>query len=248
MEIAAREARHGHMKVAEQIRDLVDQARAKATHLQKRGGSVVVLQPRGEMANLLSVSQPTIRLSSMILPEILEKRLRRVLLEQRQKGKLRKHNLETRRKLLFLGPPGTGKTMTAAALAGELHLPLFSTLLEGVITKFMGETAAKLKLIFEAMLVEKGVYLFDEFDAIGARRAQANDVGEIRRVLNSFLQLLEKDGSDNVIIAAMNHADLLDCWFKLATLDGPLTLTFVTAADIPPTLRRFLRIIPKPQC
>lgn len=210
MEVAAREARQGHMKVAEQIRELVDQARSKATLAQKRAGSVVVLQPRGDMANLLSVSQPTLRLSSMVLWESLEKRLRRVLLEQRQKSKLHKHNLEVRRKLLFLGPPGTGKTMTAAALAGELHLPLFTILLEGVITKFMGETAAKLKLIFEAMMVEKGVYLFDEFDAIGARRTQINDVGEIRRVLNSFLQLLEKDDSDSLIIAATNHPDLLD--------------------------------------
>jgi SpoVK/Ycf46/Vps4 family AAA+-type ATPase len=210
MELAAREARQGHMKVAEQIRELVDQARTKATLLQNSTGSVVVLQPRGEMAGLLSVVQPTIRLASMVLPESLEKRLRRVLLEQRQKIKLRKHNLEVRRKLLFLGPPGTGKTMTAAALAGELHLPLFTILLEGVITKFMGETAAKLKLIFQTMVVEKGVYLFDEFDAIGARRTQTNDVGEIRRVLNSFLQLLEKDDSNSLIIAATNHPDILD--------------------------------------
>lgn len=210
MEVAAREARLGHMRVAEQIRELVDQARAKATLTQKRAGTVVVLQPKGEIANLLSVDQPTLRLSSMILPESLEKRLRRVLLEQRQKGKLRSHNLSVRRKLLFLGPPGTRKTMTAAALAGELHLPLFTILLEGVITKFMGETAAKLRLVFEAMNVEKGVYFFDEFDAIGARRTQVNDVGEIRRVLNSFLQLLEKDESDSLIIAATNHPDLLD--------------------------------------
>src|SRR5713226_6468836 len=103
------------------------------------------------MANLFSVSPPTLSFSSMALPESLEKRLRRVLLEQRQKSKLRKHNLEIRRKLLFLGPPGTGKTMTAAALAGELHLPLFRILLEGVITKFMGETATKLRLVFDAM-------------------------------------------------------------------------------------------------
>jgi SpoVK/Ycf46/Vps4 family AAA+-type ATPase len=142
MELAAREARQGHIRVAEQIRELVDQARVKATLLQKRSGSIVVLQPRGDMASLLSVGQPTTRLSSMVLPETLEKCLRRVLLEQRQKSKLRKHDLKVRRKLLFLGPPGTGKTMTAAALAGELHLPLFTILLEGVITKFMGETAA----------------------------------------------------------------------------------------------------------
>ena len=210
MELAAREARIGHAKVAEQIRDLVDQARSRGSHLEKRPGSVVVLQPKGEIANLLSVQQPTIRFASMILPEGIEKRLRRTLLEQRQQTKLRHHNLRARRKLLFVGPPGTGKTMTAAALAGELHFPLFTILLEGVITKFMGETAAKLRMIFQAMTVEKGVYLFDEFDALGAKRSQSNDVGEIRRVLNSFLQLLEKDDSDSIIIAATNHADLLD--------------------------------------
>jgi SpoVK/Ycf46/Vps4 family AAA+-type ATPase len=210
MELAAREARLGHARVAEQIRELVDKARARESQIERRPGSVVVLQPRGEIANLLSVHQPTIRLSSMVLPDALEKRLRRTLLEQRQNTKLRHHNLRARRKLLFVGPPGTGKTMTAAALAGELHLPLFTILLEGVITKFMGETAAKLRMIFQAMTVEKGVYLFDEFDALGARRTQTNDVGEIRRVLNSFLQLLEKDDSDSIIIAATNHADLLD--------------------------------------
>lgn len=210
MEVAAREARQGHLRVADQIRELVDQARAKATLSQKRARSVVVLEPRGEMASLLSVSQPTLRLSDAVLPNDLADRLHRVLLEQRQKNRLRKHNLSIRRKLLFLGPPGTGKTMTAAALAGELHWPLFSILLEGVITKFMGETAAKLKLVFDAITAEKGVYLFDEFDAIGARRTQINDVGEIRRVLNSFLQLLDKDDSDSLIIAATNHPDLLD--------------------------------------
>jgi SpoVK/Ycf46/Vps4 family AAA+-type ATPase len=210
MELAAREARLGHARVAEQIRDLVDQARVRGSQIEKRRGSVVVLQPKGEIANLLSVQQPTIRLASMVLPETLEKRLRRALLEQRQQSKLRHHNLRARRKLLFIRPPGTGKTMTAAALAGELHLPLFTILLEGVITKFMGETAAKLRMIFQAMTVEKGVYLFDEFDALGAKRAQTNDVGEVRRILNSFLQFLEKDDSDSIIIAATNHADLLD--------------------------------------
>ncbi len=100
--------------------------------------------------------------------------------------------------------------MTAAALAGELHLPFSTILLEGIITKFMGETAAKLKLVFDAISASGGVYLFDEFDALGAKRTQPNDVGEIRRVLNTFLQLLEKDDSNSLIIAATNHPELLD--------------------------------------
>lgn len=71
-----------------------------------------------------------------------------------------------------------------AALAGELHLPLDLIVLDGLITRYMGETAAKLRLVFEALAQNRGVYLFDEFDAIGGERAAANDVGEIRRVLN----------------------------------------------------------------
>ena len=115
-----------------------------------------------------------------------------------------------RRKLLLIGPPGCGKTMTASALAGELKLPLFSVQLHGLITKFMGETAAKLYLIFDAMRQTRGVYLFDEFDAIGADRGTENDVGEIRRVLNSFLQFLEQDDSDSITLAATNYEAMLD--------------------------------------
>ena len=100
--------------------------------------------------------------------------------------------------------------MTASALAGELKLPLLAVQLHGVITKFMGETAAKLRLVFDAMHKTRGVYLFDEFDAIGGHRTLSNDVGEIRRVLNSFLQFLEQDDSDSLVIAATNHPDLLD--------------------------------------
>jgi SpoVK/Ycf46/Vps4 family AAA+-type ATPase len=115
-----------------------------------------------------------------------------------------------RRKLLLLGPPGSGKTMTAAALAGELRIPLFTVVFDTLISKFMGETASKLRIVFDAMTATRGVYFFDEFDAIGSKRGERNDVGEIRRVLNSFLQLLEKDDSDGLIIAATNHPELLD--------------------------------------
>ena len=89
------------------------------------------------------------------------------------------------RKLLFQGPPGTGKTMTAAALAGELSLSLFTIQLDALITKYLGETAAKLRLIFDASRQTRSVYFFDEFDALGGERAARNEVGEIRRVLSS---------------------------------------------------------------
>lgn len=102
--------------------------------------------------------------------------------------------------------------MTAAVLAGELSLPLFSVLLDGLITKFLGETAAKLRLVFDAMTKTRGVYFFDEFDAIGSQRATANDVGEVRRVLNSFLQFVEEDCHGAISgVVARNCARLAGC-------------------------------------
>lgn len=211
MQAAAHEARLGHGSIAQQLRELVDEAKRRSSAAQGRPtGQLIVLEPRGELATLLSIQTPSIRLGDMALPEDLADRLKRVLLEQRQQKKLREHGLTPRRKLLFVGPPGSGKTMTASALAGELHLPLFTIMLEGLITKFMGETAAKLRLVFDAIRQNQGVYLFDEFDALGAHRSQVNDVGEIRRVLNSFLQLLEKDNSNSIVVAATNYPEMLD--------------------------------------
>ena len=210
MEAAAHEARLGHGAIAQQLRDLVDESKRRASGAQGRSAQLIVLEPRGELASLLSVQTPCIRLADMALPDNLAERLARVLLEQRQQKKLREHGLNPRRKLLFVGPPGSGKTMTASALAGELHLPLFTIMLEGLITKFMGDTASKLRLVFDAIRQNQGVYLFDEFDALGANRSQLNDVGEIRRVLNSFLQMLEQDASNSIVVAATNYPEMLD--------------------------------------
>ncbi len=212
MQVAAQAARTGRGKFADDVRALVDQVRARAAAVEPvRGPEPVPLaQPRGELAGLLSVVYPKTRLADMALTEPLRARLTRVLVEQRERERIREHGFAPIRKLLLVGPPGTGKTMTAAALAGELGLPLFTIRLDGLITKFMGETAAKLRVVFDAIQATRGVYLFDEFDALGGERASTNDVGEIRRVLNSFLQFLEQDESDSLVIGATNHAQLLD--------------------------------------
>ena len=210
MQLAAHEARQGHGKLAQDLKELVDGAKNREPTMRREARPVPLVQPKGELAGLLDARYPDLRLADMILPDVLRDRLERVLGEQRQQQNLREHGLHPRRKLLLVGPPGSGKTMTAAALAGELHLPLFTIVLDGLITKFMGETAAKLRLVFDAMQATRGVYFFDEFDAIGARRGERQDVGEIRRVLNSFLQFLEQDESHGLIIAATNHPELLD--------------------------------------
>jgi SpoVK/Ycf46/Vps4 family AAA+-type ATPase len=208
MQIAASEARMGHEKLAEEIRALID--KAKSRPMIPTRGAIPLTRPRGELAEILTASYPSVRLKDMVLSPTTKRKLERVIREHKAIQIIRDQGLAPRRKLLLSGKPGTGKTLTASALAGELGLPLFVVRLDGLITKFMGETAAKLRLVFETLGRTRGVYLFDEFDSIGSARGMGNDVGEIRRVVNSFLQLVEQDHSDSLVIAATNHAQILD--------------------------------------
>lgn len=216
MQVAAHEARLGHGKLAEELRDLIDAAKTRLN--QDAFGKLVPIagalnsasKAKGELSSLLTVTHPSNRLGEMVLDDLAANQLARIIKEQRMLARIREHGLSPRRKLLLVGPPGTGKTMTASALAGELGLPLFAVRLDSLITKFMGETAAKLRQVFDAIADLRGVYFFDEFDAIGSQRGSANDVGEIRRVLNSFLQMIEHDQSNSLIIAATNHPEVLD--------------------------------------
>ena len=206
MQVAAHEARLGHGKLAHELRAMIDDAKSR----RDAASPVPISRPRGELATLLEDSYPKARLGEMILGTELSEQIQRVLREQRHAGRILEHGLAPRRKLLLLGPPGTGKTMTASVLAGELGLPLLQVRLDGLITKYMGETAAKLRQVFDATGRTRGVYFFDEFDAIGSQRGLANDVGEIRRVLNSFLKMIEQDRSHSLVIGATNHPDILD--------------------------------------
>ena len=211
MQLAAHEAKIGHGKLAEELRDLVDQAKARRGLPPKGTAKTVPIgRPRGELAGLLGVDYPKNRLGEMVLDEPLADQIKRIIREHRQAARLLSHGLSPRRKLLLMGPPGTGKTMTASILAGELGLPLFLVRLDGLITKYMGETAAKLRQVFDATDRTRGIYFFDEFDAIGSERGLSNDVGEVRRILNSFLQMIEQDESHSLIVAATNHPGILD--------------------------------------
>ncbi|OYP38021.1 AAA family ATPase [Rhodopirellula sp. MGV] len=209
LQIAAHSAKKGNGKLAQELRDLVDEIKRRR-EVDAQFRPVPIARTSGELAGLIATSYPKTRFSEMVLSTEAQSPLRRVIHEYRHQDKLRGHGLSARRKLLLIGPPGCGKTMTASALAGELHLPLFSIQLHGLISKFMGETSAKLHTLFEAMNETRGVYFFDEFDAIGADRGIGNDVGEVRRVLNSFLQFLEQDNSDSLVLAATNFVGMLD--------------------------------------
>lgn len=210
MQLAAHEAKQGHTRLADDLRKLIELAKTQRNAEAHSATPTPIAKPRGDLAALLHVSYPKNRLTDLVLDGAIAESLQRVIKEQRYFSKLRDYGLHPRRKVLLVGPPGTGKTLTAATLAGELGIPLFVVRLEVLITKYMGETAAKLRQVFDALVAVRGVYFFDEFDAIGSQRDLANDVGESRRILNSFLMMIEQDDSASLIIAATNHPEILD--------------------------------------
>jgi SpoVK/Ycf46/Vps4 family AAA+-type ATPase len=201
LQLAAYEAKQGHTALARDIRTLVDKSRSKSS-------KVVPLNK--EFNDLIHTSINVNYLSELVVTEEIKSRVERVINEFRQRDKLRKYGMSNRRKILLVGPPGTGKTMTASVLAGELHLPFCQIMMDKMVTKFMGETSVKLRQVFETIAENQAVYLFDEFDAIGTERSRENDVGEMRRVLNSYLQFIEQDDSLSLIVAATNNPKLLD--------------------------------------
>lgn len=201
LQIAAQEAKLGHRLAANQIKDIIDSAK-NTRHKTKTLSA--------DMQGLILENISVVGLSNIITSQEIKSKITRIISEFIQKDKLRRHDLENRRKVLLSGPPGTGKTLTASILANELHLPLYTVLMDKMVTRYMGETSAKLRQVFDLIEKNQGVYLFDEFDAIGGERSRNDDVGEMRRVLNSFLQFIERDNSDSLIIIVTNNKALLD--------------------------------------
>ena len=200
LQIAAYEAKQNHVNFARELKKLVE--------TQK------VLRPNVISLNkvnpMLQVTLPDNCIDDLIVSNEIRERIIRILTEYKNKNKLQQFGLENRRKILIEGPPGTGKTFTASVIAAELSLPLYTVQVDKLITKFMGETSVKLRQIFESIEINIGVYFFDEFDAIGAERGRDNEVGEMRRVLNSFLQFIEQDSSESIIFGATNNIKILD--------------------------------------
>ena len=200
LQIAAHEAKLGHDNLARDLKRQVDKIGAKRAN-------IVQLTSTNPM---FALTVPSRDLSELIVSEEMNDKIRRILNEYRNRNKLYSYGLTNRRKILIEGAPGTGKTLTASIIASELELPLYTVQMDKLVSKFMGETSAKLRQIFDNIQSNVGVYLFDEFDAIGADRSLDNEVGEMRRILNSLLQFIEQDSSESIIIAATNNQKLLD--------------------------------------
>ncbi len=201
LQVAAAEAKRGHSALARDIRKIID---------TRRQNNIKVVSVSRELDDLVSPEDAAGVSASFVVRKDLQTKLERIVREHLQAEKLKKFGLGNRRKILLSGPPGTGKTMTAAVLAEQTGLPFFVVQIDRLITKYMGETAAKLRQIFALIRDRPGVYLFDEFDAIGTQRGMDNDVGEMRRVLNGLLQFIEQDESNSLIVAATNSIESLD--------------------------------------
>lgn len=231
LQVAAREAKLGHHVLAGDIKKAVDSSRER----EPLGTVTPMTQPRGDLVELVEVTHPSVHLRELVAPAGLVAQIKQVLAEQRQRKILLDHGFAPAHRLLLEGPPGTGKTMTAAVLATELSLPMYTIRLDSLLSKFMGETASKLRLVFDAVARNRAVYLFDEFDALGADRA-GNDVGEARRILNSFLVFLEEASPESLVLAATNHRAILDkALFR--RFDAVLTYTLPDARQAVSVIR-----------
>lgn len=200
LQIAAHEARVGHENFARELKQQIDKMIRNKTN-------VINFMANNQM---FEMKTPLYDLSELIVSDEINDKIRRILNEYRNRNKLHSYGLMNRRKILLEGLPGTGKTLTATIIASELSLPLYVVQMDKLVSKFMGETSTKLRQVFDSIASMTGVYLFDEFDAIGADRSLDNEVGEMRRILNSLLQFIEQDVSESIIVAATNNTKLLD--------------------------------------
>lgn len=213
----------GFELIAQQI---IDEERQKNHHLLANDLERIlangVAQPRlnGHTKNLprdhegnvslVEIRHPSKVWSDVILSEENSAVLERVMLEVRRRELLETYDMKPSTRLLFCGPPGCGKTLSAEILASELGLPLLYTRFDSIISSYLGQTAANLRKVFDFALSGTWVIFFDEFDAIGKSRDDLSEHGELKRVVNSFLQLLDSFSASSLVIAATNHEGQLD--------------------------------------
>ena len=154
--------------------------------------------------------QPRTRFEDLLLPFPVQENGRQLVEEHIRADVLRAHGYEPRHRILLSGPPGNGKTSFAEALAEALALPFFVVRYDALIGSYLGETNARLRKLFDYVRTQPSVLFFDEFDAIGKERGDTHETGEIKRVVSFLLMQLDQLPSYVVVVAATNHAELLD--------------------------------------
>ncbi len=211
LQIIAEEKRKNHNILAEELQRIMKNG-ASAYKDEPFKSDVFGTLPKDKDNGsiLVEVKHPKRLFSDLVLDKNLQDKLRQIVKEFTSSHILRSYGLKPKRKILFAGPPGCGKTVTAEAVAGEIGLPILYTRFDAVISSYLGETASNLRKVFDYASEGQWVVFFDEFDAIGKSRADESEHGELKRVVNTFLQLLDNFHSDGLVIAATNHQSLLD--------------------------------------
>ncbi len=203
---------------------LVAEARAKQHHtLANRLAQVLGQEdgrrkPRAVGGTLLPdkvrdliIEKPARRaLDDLVLPALVSEQVHDLIEEQQAADVLRSHSLDPRHKVMLAGPPGNGKTTLAEGLAYALSVPFYVVRYEAVVGSYLGETAARLKKVFDFARATPCVLFLDEFDAIGKERGDAHETGEIKRVVSSLLMQIDDLPSYTVVVCATNHPELLD--------------------------------------
>lgn len=207
--IIAEERKKNHHVLANQLQDRIDQYRP----VNKNGYHYQVTENTGSQTNLESFLlnvRPTKSLSDLILDEATIKSVYDFVQEHHRRDILKAYNLEPRHTLLTIGAPGNGKTSLAEAIAHELMVPFYIVRYDGIIGSYLGETAARLKKLFDFIKTQECVLFFDEFDSIGKERGDEHETGEIKRVVSSLLFQIDNLPSYVISIGATNHPELLD--------------------------------------
>lgn len=167
-------------------------------------------EPPSRSRDVVSEVAPRRQLSELVLPAVLRRAVQELVEEQHRADVLRAHALEPRHRVLMVGAPGTGKTTLAEAIACETGVPMFVVRYEAIIGSYLGETASRLKRVFDYARTTPCVLFFDEFDAIGKERGDIHETGEIKRVVTSLLMQMDDLPSYTIVAAATNHPELLD--------------------------------------
>jgi len=188
---------------------------------------------------------PERRIEDLILPKTAERACRQLITEQQKASQLRAQGLSPRHRVLLVGPPGNGKTSLAESLAEALAVPFLVVRYDAIVASYLGETATRLRRVFEYARTIPCVLFFDEFDAVGKERGDTHETGEIKRVVASLLMQMDDLPSSTVIVAASNHPELLDraTWRRFQIR---VTLPAPTAAALEAYLARFLSSLSAP--
>jgi len=244
-EVVQQERQLNHTVLANDLERILSEANgspkaAKTFFTTLSTGNGVLPKDKDKNACLIEVTDPDRELDDLVLSAPVRAGIERVLRERRSSELLRSHGVKPVQKLLLCGPPGCGKTVTAEALAHALYVPLATVRFDAVVSSYLGETAGNLRKVFDFARIRPVLLFFDEFDAIGKHRTASDEHGELKRVVNSFLQLLDGFHSETLTVAATNHQGLLDAalWRRF---DDILMFSTPAAEEIEALLCRHFR-------